>query len=354
MTAVVLTPCIDGRDGLSALSRQVTQAIHELCPGATLVTLSLLGPSSIASASGRVTGCGGSRIRLAAHTLAAAASRPDLLIVLHAHLLPLAWPFVAAGTSIVHVLVGIEAWRPFSALQSRLLARARAIVAISEHTTRRFLDANPRSARQGIQVCRPFTPPRAAPERRVDHPRAGYALIVGRMAAEERYKGHDILIDAWNQVRASVPDARLVIVGDGDDAPRLRARVAEHGLSEAIHFAGRVTDGALTALYDDAAAFVLPSANEGFGYVFLEAMASGCACIGARGSAEEIIVEGETGLIVDGLDVEHVASALIRLIGRPDEARRLGAAGRERACTAFSSARFVGDLGSILRPVLAC
>jgi phosphatidylinositol alpha-1,6-mannosyltransferase len=173
--------------------------------------------------------------------------------------------------------------------------------------------------------------------------------MVGRMAA-----GHDLLIDVWPSVCAAVPGARLVIAGDGDDRARLHRRVEAEGLAAAVTFLGRVDDGALAALYSDAGVFVLPSVNEGFGYVFLEAMASGCACIGARGAAAEIIQDGETGLLVEAADRPRLAAALIRLLGDRAEARRMGAAGRDRVRTAFAFPRLVSDLRDALALVAAC
>lgn len=353
MTIVVLTLTFDGRDGLSCLSRQVTRALRELYPGAAVEVISLAGSDTVPS-SPALAGCGGSRPRLARRAVAAAARRPALVVTLHAHLLPLALPFLAAGTALAHVLVGVEAWRPLSRLQAEALERTTSVVAISRHTRRRFVEHNPAWGSRPIAVCHPCTPDLPSPDPRLGTPLPGYALIVGRMAAEERYKGHDLLIDIWPQVRAEAPGARLVVAGDGDDAPRLRSRVAEAGLGEQVQFTGPVADDELAALYANAGCLVLPSVNEGFGYAFLEAMASGRACIGARGAAEEIIDDGATGLIVDGGDGPSLARAIVRLLMEPDEAHRMGEAGRRRASSLFAPERFRNDLAAALEPVLAC
>ena len=93
------------------------------------------------------------------------------------------------------------------------------------------------------------------------------AIIVGRMSAGERYKGHDELLEAWPAVRAQVPDAQLVMVGDGDDAGRLRAKARALGLGECVLFTGRVSDATLGGLYERTALFAMPSRGEGFGVV---------------------------------------------------------------------------------------
>src|SRR5262249_54088385 len=158
------------------------------------------------------------------------------------------------------------------------------------HTARRFRAANPDLADRPIEICqlavRERDPAPVSFEPAV--PCAGpFALIVGRMMAEERYKGHDLLIDIWPSVVAAVPGAGLVVVGDGDDRARLHARAAS--LGDRVSFTGHVSDGALARLYRDCAFFVMPSRDEGFGLVFLEAMQAGKACIGAMGAAAEVI-----------------------------------------------------------------
>ena len=128
------------------------------------------------------------------------------------------------------------------------------IAAISTHTVGRFRAANPALDDMPIAVCRPGAP--ALPVAAAAHIGGRYALIVGRMNSRERYKGHDMLIEVWPIVRRSVPDARLVIAGDGDDVERLRAKAAD-----GIEFAGRVDEPRLAALYRDATFFVMPSTD---------------------------------------------------------------------------------------------
>ena len=145
------------------------------------------------------------------------------------------------------------------------------------------------------------------------------------MNSRERYKGHDMLIEVWPIVRRSVPDARLVIAGDGDDVERLRAKAAD-----GIEFAGRVDEPRLAALYRDATFFVMPSTDEGFGLVYLEAMRASTPCIAARGAAEEIINDGRDGLIVDAHDRDALVAAMVRLFVDTDTRARLAKAAVER------------------------
>jgi glycosyltransferase involved in cell wall biosynthesis len=341
--SLILTPTFHGEDGLSCLSRQFAEVLRHTPAARPIKTISLAG-------TGRddgVVGCGGSRLGFAWRTLRSASlSRPGAVVAMHAHVLPAAIPFLTRGVPLLGVLVGIEAWCPLRPLEARVLRRASAVLAISTHTARRFAAANP-DLPVAVDVCLPSTPPIAEASREpVLDP--GYALIVGRLSAAERYKGHDRLIDIWPTVMQAVPGARLAVAGTGDDLSRVTARARSEGLDGAITFLGRVDERTLAALYRDARLLVLPSPNEGFGYVFLEAMASGCPCIGAPGSAEEIIAPGETGFIVDPSDRDDLVASIVRLLTDPAMARRMGQAGAARARTAFSAERFASDLGRVI------
>ena len=170
-------------------------------------------------------------------------------------------------------------------------------------------------------------------------PRGGpFALIVGRMAAAERYKGHDLLIDLWPRVAAAVPGATLVIAGDGDDRARLETRAAACG--GPVRFVGRVSDTALADLYRECAFFAMPSRDEGFGLVFLEAMRAGKACVGGMGAAAEVIADGVTGLVVEPDRPADVLAALLRLFREPDTRARMGRAGALRVAREFTEAQF--------------
>ena len=211
------------------------------------------------------------------------------------------------------------------------------------HTVGRFKEANPAFASTDVVVCHPGLP--ESPGRRSDDSRArgSAALIVARMSAAERYKGHDALLDLWPGLLARRPDARLVVAGDGDDRHRLESRAQSLGLSHAVTFAGRVSDARVNELYDECRFLVMPSRDEGFGLVFLEAMRAGKPCIGGRGAAAEIIEDNVTGLIVDpGSPGSHLelAAAVGRLFDEPDTCCRFGAAGRERFLSTFTDVRF--------------
>jgi phosphatidyl-myo-inositol dimannoside synthase len=292
-----------------------------------------------------LAGAGGRKPRFVGSALLAVLGRgrPPEVLCLHLHMSPLAWMVAGSRSRLTAFLWGIEAWRPLERMERWALSRADILIAISEHTARRFCEANPAFASRPIRICHlgvASRPETVAPLAQADErPWSGpFALIVGRMAADERYKGHDLLIDIWPRIAAEVPEARLVVAGDGDDRARLERKAAV--LSWGVSFLGHVSDIALEALYRDCAFFVMPSRNEGFGLVFVEAMRAGKACIGGVGAAAEVIEDGVTGFVVDPDEPEQVLQAVLRLFREPETRERMGQAGALRMVRHFTEEHF--------------
>jgi phosphatidylinositol alpha-1,6-mannosyltransferase len=329
--AVLLTPNLLGADGVSCLSRQILRAV----PGPA-VTLSLhdrhVNDPALRTAAG-------SRSRFIADALMLApqCDRETIVVCSHVHLAPVARLLAWRGASLTCVLCGIEAWVPLRAPERWALSTGR-LVAISAHTARGFLHANPSFASTRIDVCHPGLP--IVGDVAAAGPVEPAALIVARMAASEGYKGHEQLLRIWPRVLAAHPLAQLWVVGDGDDRPRLEALAARVGVSAAVTFTGRVTDEERDRRYRRCAFFVMPSRLEGFGLVFLEAMRAGKACIGAPGAAAEIIQDGVTGLIVDPLSDDDLVGAIVRLFDDPAVRDAFGRAGAARFRSDFTDAQF--------------
>jgi phosphatidyl-myo-inositol dimannoside synthase len=150
-------------------------------------------------------------------------------------------------------------------------------------------------------------------------------------------KGQDVLIRAMGPIRARVPDATLLIVGGGPYEAKLRAMAAA-APPDSILFAGEVSEHDLPGYYAVGDVFAMPCRTraaglevEGWGNVFIEAAA--CArpvVVGDSGGAPEALIDGETGLCVDGRRVDAVADAVATLLADPGLARKMGEAGRAR------------------------
>lgn len=169
-------------------------------------------------------------------------------------------------------------------------------------------------------------------------------------------KGQDVLLRALPAVLRSVPDAALLIVGDGPDRKRLEAITDREGLRAAVRFTGPVAWADLPAYYDAGQVFAMPCRTrrrgldvEGLGIVYLEASATGLPVVAGRsGGAPDAVILGETGQLVDGRDVAAVAGSIVSLLRDPAMAAAMGAAGRawvERDWTwDASAARLAGML----------
>jgi phosphatidylinositol alpha-1,6-mannosyltransferase len=249
-------------------------------------------------------------------------------------------------------LHGIEAWRPLTPAEGHVLDRAALRVANSSFTARRIREANP--AVGEIAVC-PLALPRGWPMATPGQAAPSFGpqavLVLARMLAAERYKGHDQLLAAWPRVLARMPDARLVLAGDGDDVPRLKALA--RGLDGSVVFTGFVPDADLPALYDAAALFAMPSRGEGFGLVYLEAMSRGLACIGSvHDAAGEIIQDGVTGFLVNQDDPAQLADRIIALLEDEPRRRAMGQQGRQVVRRTFQYEQFSARLIALLDETL--
>ncbi|MFG3077230.1 glycosyltransferase family 4 protein [Streptomyces sp. NPDC048225] len=157
-------------------------------------------------------------------------------------------------------------------------------------------------------------------------------------------KGQDMLIRALPWVRRAVPDAVLLLVGDGPYAAGLRQLALREGVMDAVFFAGGHAHHALPSFYAAADVFAMPCRTrraglevEGLGIVYLEAAASGLPVVaGDSGGAPDAVRDGVTGHVVDGRSVAATADRLIRLLRSPRLARAMGGRGRDWVRTAWS------------------
>lgn len=292
--------------------------------------------------------------RFAASAVRLALRRPRLVIAAHPNLAPLAAGMALLAPRLRYVAVahGIEVWKPLPRLRRQALRRASMVLVPSLSTAGHVRD-------QGVSEDRIFRLPWALdPSLEPDSssqddgpalPARRVVLAVGQLTAFSRYKGVDTLIDSVPLVRRAVPALQLVIVGDGDDRPRLEARAREKGVSECVRFLGSVSREALLRCYAHCDVFALPSTAEGFGLVFLEAMAMGKPVVGCLGGgAGEVVENGVSGLLVPGGEPLRVAEALIRFLTDRAYSSVIGARGRERVQQYFQFDMFQTRLSGLV------
>lgn len=266
------------------------------------------------------------------------AERPDLV---HTHLVHadiyggaaarlLGIPSVSTRHNDDRYLLG-----PFRYVDRAFARPARRLIAISDAVRGFLMRAGHDPAKlvtihYGLDEL-PATPSDPTPAEAGMPPDAPLAVAVGRLIAQ---KDHATLLRAFALVHAQLPQARLAILGSGPLEAETRALTAELGLAKAVVMPGR-TD--IRDWLERADVFVHSSRWEGFGIVLLEAMLAGLPIVATRVSAvPEVVVDGETGLLVEAGDDAGLATRLESLLTDSKRAASLGEAGRQRALTEFS------------------
>jgi len=270
---------------------------------------------------------------------------PDFIVFTHVDLAraTMVLPFLRDVPYAV-LIYGVEVWRPLDRWRRASLERAAAILSISDFTVQKARDANPWLPDARVVWL-------GAEERNVHarEPTTLTVLMLGRMSSTERYKGHDAVIDAWPRVLAVVPDARLIIAGDGDDRVRLEARAT--GIPS-ITFTGFLSDEGRERLLVSSAVLVSISTGEGFGLAALEAAAAGVPVVGLKGTvAEELFPDGCGHVLLDSTEPQPLADALVGLLTDPGLARAIGEAGRRRMRNVFTIGHFNQRIRAAIAPL---
>ena len=179
-----------------------------------------------------------------------------------------------------------------------------------------------------------------------------HAPIVGNVAALVPHKGQRHLIDAAAIVVRALPDVRFFIAGEGELRASLERQVRDRHLEKHVFLIGFRPD--VLSVHKAFDLFVMSSLTEGLGTSLLDAMACGKAIVATRtGGIPEVVVHGETGLLVPPRDHEALAAAVIALLADGPRRRAMGDAGRARARERFSAERMVQDTLTIYERLVA-
>jgi len=269
--------------------------------------------------------------------------RPHLILFTHVNLAPLGLLARLASPRTRYLVSahGAEVWRPLSPVKRLALQQSKRILPVSSFTA------------EQLQRVQSVPPERLAllPNALEGVPEWGAVaglnptplgnapmlLTVGRMDVREGGKGVDTVLQALPQIARLHPCLRYVVAGEGDDIQRLRALAEALGVHDNVEFLGRVDATTLSHLYQECFAFVMPSNQEGFGIVYLEAMAAGKPVIAAYpGGATDVVDHERTGLLVRYGNVGDVATAVLTLVADPDLAKGYGRAGYEKVVRQFT------------------
>ncbi len=178
------------------------------------------------------------------------------------------------------------------------------------------------------------------------------APLVGIVARLVTVKAHEVFLQAAKAIAPVRPDIVFLIVGDGDRRAELEGAARAAGLGSRVRFLGWRAD--LDRIHADLDVVVLTSKNEGSPIALIEAMAAARAVVSTRaGGVEDVVTDGETGVVVPVGDASAVARAILDLIEDPARAARLGVAGRASVVARFGSGRLVGDIDALYQRLLA-
>lgn len=255
--------------------------------------------------------------------------RPCLIISTHLNFAPVALLAKRLlGVRYVIVAHGIDMHPGLSNLRKLALRRADAVWAVSRWTRERSLKI-------GLAADRVRVLSNTVDERRFDLGEVGAAmrqrhglepgekvlLTVARLDPAEQYKGCDTVLRALPALQAEVGPVRYLVVGTGADRERVEQLASELGVGRCVTFCGFVPDAELPDYYRLADVFVMPSRGEGFGIVFLEAMACGTPVLGGnQDGTRDALADGALGVLADPDDPVALATELQRLLerqGRP-------------------------------------
>jgi glycosyltransferase involved in cell wall biosynthesis len=174
------------------------------------------------------------------------------------------------------------------------------------------------------------------------------APIVGAVAALTQEKGHKYLVDAAALVVREVPDARFVILGEGELRPALERQIKDLHLDKHVVLPGFRAD--ILSCIKSFDVFVMSSLFEGLGTSLLDAMALSKPTVASdTGGIPEVVSHGETGLLVPPRDSRELASAITRLLKDPERRERMGRAGHERVARLFSAEQMIEKTLAVYR-----
>ena len=246
-----------------------------------------------------------------------------LVICGHINLLPLVVLVAKLTRAPLSLLVyGIDVWKPAGWLTRRTLRRVNAVWSISEITRDRMnawaklAESRFRILPNAIHLERYATGSKALDlvDRFGLHDKK-VILTLCRLSRSERYKGIDELIEAMPQLLAEVPEIRYLVAGSGDDLLRLQHKVAALKLQSHVIFAGFVSEDRKADYFRLADVFAMPGRGEGFGFVFLEALACGIPCVGSRvDGSREALRDGLLGLLADPDDPESIKHNVLKAL----------------------------------------
>jgi glycosyltransferase involved in cell wall biosynthesis len=250
--------------------------------------------------------------------------KPDLVITTHLNFTIAAyWLKRLMGIPYITIAHGVEAWNITNPQRQKALQYADKILAVSNYTRERLLKEQNLDHSKVSLLPNTFDNSRFTikpkPTYLLDQyqlkPNQPVILTVNRLSSRESYRGYDRIIEALPYIRQHIPNVHYIIVGKGDDRQRLEKSITQQNLQDCVTLAGFISDAELPAYYQLCDLFAMPSKLEGFGIVYLEALASGKPVLGGnQDGAIDALCQGELGVLVNPDDVQEIAEKIVAIL----------------------------------------
>jgi len=250
--------------------------------------------------------------------------QPNLVIATHLNFTPAAyWLKRLSGVPYWVVAHGVEAWNIKQPALQKALHHADRILAVSGYTRDRLLKEQNLDPAKISLLPNTFDSRRFQIAPKPQHLLNRYGLranqpiilTVSRLDSADGYKGYDKILKALPEIRCRIPDVHYILVGKGNDRPRIEQLVTQLNLQECVTLAGFIPDAELDNHYNLCNVFAMPSIGEGFGIVYLEALACGKPTLGGnQDGAIDALCQGELGVLVNPDDIDAIAQSLIQIL----------------------------------------
>lgn len=285
------TQAFGGPGGIAAYNRSIISAFSKLGYRARVLVRSHTCPELPPRVSQKTVRGGAAQYAAAALAAALRTPAPEIIWCGHVNMLPLGVLLSSITRRPLWLQIhGIEAWRARSRFSRQLLRKTDLVTSVSRYSRREFLKWAPIPPHR-VRVIHNIVDPKyespPATAKIVSDLRIRYnlqnaksILTISRLDARESYKGHDKIIESLKAVSKNITNVVYLVGGEGTDLERLREKARKTGVMHLCRFIGQVPEAELIAHYRLADVFAMPSTGEGFGIVFIEAMACGTPALG--------------------------------------------------------------------------
>lgn len=287
--------------------------------------------------------------------------RPDLIMCGHLNFAPIAF-LIHCFTGIPYwiFVYGIDAWNVQDRWKKKALHSADKIISISGYTSTRLIREQNLEPQQISILPVTFDASHFQIKPKPQHLLNRYGLTaeqpiiltVARLVSCERYKGYDQILQALPEIRRQIPTVHYLLVGKGTDRDRIEQLIARLNLQECVTLTGFVPDDELCDHYNLCDVFAMPSKNEGFGIVYLEALACGKPTVGGnQDGAIDALCHGELGALVDPDDIGAIAQTIIQILQGtyPHPIMHQPEILRQKVIDTFGFERFKQTLADLIR-----